>query len=64
MCLMVGPGAGPAFTQQLDDAAVNAAIKAGQTKEYSDLISDCSAQSGFGEGMVASMTGGVTRSAE
>ena len=50
-----------AHAQTLDDASVDAAIKAGQTKKFSHLISDCVATSGYGESIGASMAGGVQR---
>src|SRR5262245_27521432 len=39
--------------QGLSDQAVNEAIKAGQSKKYDHLISDCVAMPGFSEGMFA-----------
>ncbi len=45
----------------LDDVAVDAAIKAGQSKRFSHLISDCIATPGFGEGLGAAMAGGIQR---
>lgn len=46
-------------TQTLEDAAVEAAVKAGQSNKYKELISNCSAGPGFGAGMTAAMAGGV-----
>jgi hypothetical protein len=46
----------PASAQQLDDAAVLAAIKAGQDKKAKDMVSSCIATSGFSEGLFASGT--------
>jgi len=48
-----------AGAQTLDDAAVGSALQAGVTKKFSDLISDCVATPGFGEGMGASLAGGI-----
>jgi hypothetical protein len=45
--------------QPLDDAAVAAAIRAGETKKYDHLISDCIATAGFGANMSASIAGGI-----
>ena len=47
--------------QSLDDAAVDAAIKAGQNKKHGPLFSSCVATAGFGENMAAAIGGGVTR---
>jgi hypothetical protein len=47
--------------QNLTDAQILAAIKAGESKKFDHLISDCVATSGFGESMAAGMGTGVTR---
>ena len=50
-----------AGAQGLTDERILAAIKAGEAKKLDGLISDCVATSGFGEGMAASLAGGVQR---
>lgn len=50
-----------ATAQILTDAEISAAIKAGESKKFSHLISDCYAKPGFGEVMGASLASGVTR---
>jgi len=48
-----------AGSQTLDDAAVGAAIKAGQSKKYDDLVSTCTAKPGMGQAMGAGLAGGL-----
>lgn len=43
----------PALAQSIDDAAVDAAIKAGLSGKFSQLVSDCVATAGFGELMAS-----------
>ena len=45
--------------QQVDDAAVEMAIKAGLAKKFDRLVSSCIATAGFGENMGANMAGGL-----
>jgi hypothetical protein len=49
----------PLLAQQLDDAAVSAALQAGASKKYYEMVSTCIASPGFGAGLGASMAGGV-----
>jgi hypothetical protein len=44
---------------QITDADIDAAIKAGQSKKFDHLVSDCVAKVGFGEGIGAAMAGGI-----
>jgi hypothetical protein len=50
-----------AQSETLNDAQILDAIKAGEAKKIDALTSDCFATSGFGEGMAASLAGGVQR---
>lgn len=43
------------------DAAIESAIKAGATRKYKHLISDCYATAGFGAGLAGAMVGGANR---
>jgi hypothetical protein len=45
--------------QSIDDAAIEKAIKAGQDKKLAQLVSDCVATAGFGEGLGAALAGGI-----
>jgi hypothetical protein len=45
--------------QTLSDAEVDSAIKAGQAKKFGHLVSDCNATAGMGEGIAASLAGGM-----
>src|SRR6266516_4214982 len=45
--------------QTLSDADVESAIKAGQTKKFDHLVSDCNATAGMGQGIAASLAGGM-----
>jgi hypothetical protein len=47
--------------QELSDTDVVAAIKAGESKKFDDLVSDCVATPGFGENLNAGLAGGVQR---
>ena len=49
----------PAIAQTMSDADVAVAIKAGVDKKFSNLVSDCLATSGFGEGFAANLAGGL-----
>jgi hypothetical protein len=51
----------PAAGQTLTDGQIAEAIKAGESKKFNHLISDCVATAGFGENMAAGLAGGVTR---
>src|SRR5688572_10765408 len=49
---VVGSGA-VAIAHQLDEAAIVAAIRAGEAKKYGHLVSECIAIAGFGSHMAA-----------
>lgn len=51
----------PAIAQTLNDTDVGAAIKAGESGKFSNLISDCVATAGFGENMAAAAGSGLNR---
>lgn len=53
----VGSGQSPAAS--LTDTQVDAAIRAGQSRKFDHLISECVAMPGFKEGMAAGMAGGI-----
>jgi hypothetical protein len=48
-----------AHSQRLTDAQIDEAIKAGQSKKFSQHVSDCTAGAGFGADLAANMAGGV-----
>lgn len=52
-------GGSSPLAQQLDDAAVAAAIEAGHRKNFKNLISDCNATEGFGASMASAFVGGI-----
>lgn len=54
-------GVASASAQSLSDADVAAAIKAGESKKFDNLVSSCQAGAGFGESLGANMAGGVQR---
>ena len=47
--------------QTLSDADIQAAIKAGEARRFNNLISECTANAGFGEAFAAGLAGGVRR---
>jgi hypothetical protein len=61
LALMMCLASTPTVAQALTDAEVADSIKAGQAKKFDHLVSDCNATAGFGEGMAASMAGGLQR---
>jgi len=48
-----------AVAQHLTDAQIAAAIKAGESKQFSHLVSECRAQPGFGESLAGGLVGGI-----
>lgn len=59
VALAVALGAPSLAAQSLSPQEIADAIRAGETKKYSQLISDCVATAGFGATMGASMAGGI-----
>lgn len=47
--------------QSLTDQQIADAIRAGEARKFSDLVSNCAATAGFGESMAAGLAGGVQR---
>lgn len=61
VAIMLAMSATSATAQALSESDIAAAIKAGQDRKFSDLISDCTAGTGFGETFAASAAGGLQR---
>lgn len=49
------------YAQKISDAEALAAIKAGESKKFGDLVSNCVAGAGFAENMAAGVAGGIQR---